>query len=119
MLTQEITSLNALMGGALLEQFTDAIKQVSLNILDPNTDPKKLRSVSMKITIKPSEQRNNANIECSVDVKLAPPKPTTTSVLIGADMSTGEVTMAEITDQLPGQLFTDGSMQEENKLTIK
>lgn len=119
MLSQDITSLNALMGGALLEKFTDAIKSVTANILDTNTDPKKARTITIKTTIKPSEQRDTAIMECNVDVKLAPAMPSSSSVIIGMDIETGEVQMSEITNQLPGQIFLDGSVQEQKKVTIK
>ena len=57
---KQIRSLDDLMGGAALERFRKALDEALKNVQDPNTDPKKTRSVKMTLTIKPDKDRKSA-----------------------------------------------------------
>ena len=41
-------SLDRLCGGALLERFSLAMAQIGRNIMDPNTNPEKARTLTIK-----------------------------------------------------------------------
>ena len=51
----ERLTLATLCGGAVQERVDRALERVAKNILDPNTDPKKSRSITLKITLKPDK----------------------------------------------------------------
>lgn len=114
MKTQPIESLDKLMSGAVSERFSDELKRVLENVLDPNTDAKKARKVQLTVTIKPNEKRNVANFSVEAKSTLAPPVPVATSVYIGKDKN-GQVIAEEVTKEIPGtvDLFT-GEIVKQN-----
>lgn len=61
-------SLDRLCGGAVLERSTLALQQIARNIMDPNTDPEKART----LTLKPDESRKSIALKVDTNVKLAP-----------------------------------------------
>ncbi len=61
--------------GALKEQFNLELEKVIENILDPNTDAKTMRSVTVVLKIKPEpENREACLLESVASSKLAPRK---------------------------------------------
>jgi hypothetical protein len=52
-------------GGAVSERFNQELKKVLENIADPNTDPKKARTVTVKVTLKADENRDIADVDIS------------------------------------------------------
>jgi hypothetical protein len=79
----EIVSLESLSGGAIVERFSLALQEVLDNIIDPNTDAKKTRAISLKFTVKPDESREFCTVEIGSEVKLAPISPLSTQFFIG------------------------------------
>jgi hypothetical protein len=77
---------------AAVKQIDYALSQVVKNIADPNTDPVKKRSVTLKIEFKPEQSRKSAEITFSVETKLAGDMPGSDHVTISAD-GTGVVPM--------------------------
>lgn len=67
-------SLDTIGGGAAVERFNLAMQEALDNIQDLNTDPKKSRTVSIKVTIKPSEDRSFGEVVVDVNASLAPLK---------------------------------------------
>lgn len=118
MTSKEIKQLDDLMGGALTERFTDAIKDVAANIADPNTDPKKARKITLTCTFKPNAERDIAAMDIDVKVAIAPPVPVSTAVIMGVDED-GVVTLAEITKDIPGQLNVEGNETVQKVARIK
>ena len=76
-------TIETVAGGAIPERFEHAWDQVLKNILDPNTDPKEVRSVTIEVAVKPGGERDIGAIKLSVRAKLAPPKPVMGTVYIG------------------------------------
>ncbi len=103
MKTQPIKSLDLLMSGAVSERFGDELSRALENILDPNTDPKKPRKITLTVTIKPNKDRNVADFAVEAKSSLAAPVPVATSVYIGKDKH-GNVVAEEVTDEIPGQM---------------
>ncbi len=66
-------SFDRLCGGAVLERLNLAMKQIASNIMDPNTDPEKNRSLTIKITFKPDKARKCIKTSIASNISLAPP----------------------------------------------
>lgn len=92
-------SLDRLCGGAVLERSTLALQQIARNIMDPNTDPEKARTLTIKMTFKPDESRKSIALKVDTNIKLAPPVADSTLLLIGQDIKTGRIEMSEYGDQ--------------------
>lgn len=67
-----VYSLDKLLGGALAELFSEALVEVAENVLDPNTKPDAEREILMSVKIKPSKERDIADMSAQVKAKLAP-----------------------------------------------
>ena len=92
-------SIPTLANGALLERFNEEIGKVVANISDPNTPAKKPRVITMKMTIKPNEQRNMAEIVVATSSTLCAPTPIETGIYIGLNPKTGEVGASEFASE--------------------
>lgn len=90
-------SLDRFAGGALLERFNLAMRQIVQNLADVNADPQKARTLTIKMTFKPDVGRS-IKTSVSTNVSLAPPLADETMMLIGKDARTGAVQMSEIDD---------------------
>jgi len=95
-------SFATLAGGGVEEKLQYALKEVAANIADPNTDAKKARSITMKITIKPNESRQVANAEINVTTSTAAPKGIATTLLIDRDEK-GQAVASEMHGKDPKQ----------------
>ena len=85
MQNEEGISLDTLNQGAVVERANLAIQAVLDNIQDPNTDPKKARSVVIKLKFEPDNDRGIANIVVDVEAKTAPVAPFKAHVFLGRD----------------------------------
>lgn len=81
---QEIR-LATLVDSGLEERFADAMQMVLGNISDVNTPAEKTRSITIKINIKPSENRSFAETSIDVSAKLIPQKKLVTFLEMGTD----------------------------------
>ena len=116
----EKLTLATLCGGAVQEKVDRALEKVARNILDPNTDPAKKRTVTLTITLKPNED-DTEDVDVSFDVKetLAPEMGVKTHMFINKDLKTNALSIMEHTKgEIRGQLdFGDvmTSMAEEKE----
>jgi len=99
-------SFSTLAGGGVEEKLQYALSEVAANIADPNTDPKKARSITMKITLKPNESRMVANASIDVSTTLAAPVGISTTLLIDRDEK-GKAVVAEMHGKDPNQQVID------------
>lgn len=76
-------TLQTLKGGAAVELFNHELEKAIADALDPNADPKAKRTVTLKVVLAPTEDRETAAIGFKVETKLAGPKPMATMVFIG------------------------------------
>jgi hypothetical protein len=107
-----IKDLDGFMGGELLKQFQAEFDSMLRNVYDVNTDPEKVRSVTITIKLKPTKDRSAAAITTNVKASLAPRLPVAQIVLL--DMNdAGEIVAMEKTAQIPGQQSMDGTEQRE------
>lgn len=91
-------SIAKLKGGACIQQFNSALQQAVANILDPNTEAKAKRKVTLTLTLAPNEARNMVDISATVKASLCPPSPVVTGATMGVDVKTGEQTAFEVDD---------------------
>lgn len=68
----QIYSLDKLLGGAVAEMYSKAMRDVAANVLDPNTKPNAKRKITMIMTIDPDEARDIADMSVEVKTTLAP-----------------------------------------------
>lgn len=98
-------SLDSLGGGAAVERFNYELARVLNNIVDINTNPTAVRTVTLTLKIKPNEERNFAINDIAVSSKLAPIKPVTTSMHISEGIA-GNVRATEFNPQQQPMPFT-------------
>ena len=109
------SSLLQMAKGAIQERVDYEVTKVIDNILDVNTDPLAKRKVTLVVELKPDEDRQVVKITASATSKLAPTSPVGTSLVITADQN-GEMMLAEIIPQVPGQVSMEGTVQEAPKI---
>jgi hypothetical protein len=91
-------------GGAVSERFNQELKKVLENIADPNTDPKKARTITVKVTLKADENRDIADVDISTSCTLVSAKPVATRIIMDRD-SKGNVVGAELKSGVKGQTY--------------
>lgn len=109
------SSLLQMAKGAIQERVDYEVSRVVDNILDMNTEAKVKRKVTLTIVMVPDEDRQVVKIEASAKSSLAPVTPVGTSLVITAD-GNGEMMLAEIIPQVPGQISMNGDVQEAPKI---
>lgn len=100
--------------GAIIEQVDIEVTKVIENILNPNTNPVKKRTVTVTVVFSPSADRTKVGIKATAKSKLEPNNAIETALLIG--MSGGNPVAQEMTAQIPGQISINGNVQEKPKL---
>lgn len=80
---EQFVSLDSLANGSAVDLFNTELSKVLENILDPNTKADAVRSVTLKVEIKPSESRSVGDVGISVTSKLAPPKSAKATLYFG------------------------------------
>lgn len=75
-------TLTNLGGGAAAELFQTDLAKVLANIVDPNTKPDARREISLKVSIKPSKDRELCAVAISTAVKLAPAEAFETQLFV-------------------------------------
>jgi hypothetical protein len=97
-------NLETLAGGAFTERVNQALKEVAENILDPNTDYKFKRKVTIDLTFVTKEDRDLTEVDIVAKTKLAPRTAVHTKILLDKDFD-GEVIASEFKKQIAGQTF--------------
>ena len=101
--------------GAIQERVDYEVSRVVDNILDMNTEPKKKRKIVLTIEMTPDEDRQIITTNVTAKSTLAPTKPVTTALAITAD-GLGQVVIAEMTAEIPGQYDFDGNVEPQPKI---
>jgi len=115
MTNDQRSSLLQMAKGAIQERVDYEVSRVVDNILDMNTEAKVKRKVVLTIVMVPDDDRQVVKIEASAKSTLAPVTPVGTSLVITAD-GNGEMMLAEIIPQVPGQISMTGEEQEAPKI---
>lgn len=98
--------------GAIEERIDYEMTKIVNNIRDESTAPTASRELTVKIKLTPDANRKTITVSASASSKLAPTTPIMTALYIGKDHN-GNLGAVEMTPQIPGQAFMDGSEQEE------
>lgn len=107
---KEKLTLATICGGAVQEKVDRALEKVARNILDPNVVPDKKRTITLKITLKPSdEDQEDVIVSADVTYQLAPELGVSTNMFVSKDIKSGNVTVMEHRrGEIKGQLdFSD------------
>ena len=99
--TEEI-SLFDLLDGGVKELAAHNLRRVLDNIRDVNTDAEKTRTLTVKFTFKPNDNRDAVNVDIVVDCKTVPVRAVATTLDIGED--NGQTVAVERPKYTPGQL---------------
>lgn len=92
----EKLTMTTICDGAVQEKVDRALRAVADNILDPNTDPKKKRSITLKIVFQPNEDdREDVAVHVEVTKSLAPEAGVKTQLFIAKDLESGAMTVQE------------------------
>lgn len=92
----ERLTLATICGGAIQEKVDRALEKVAKNILDPNTDPGKKRTITLKITMKPNENDyEDVAVSAEVSYTLAPDIGVQTQFFVNKNLKDGRVTVME------------------------
>lgn len=110
------TSILEMSAGAIQERVDYEMGKVLDNILDPNTKPTAKRKVTVTLELIPSADRNTITVQTTAKSALCPADPVTTSLYVTDLPGTGEMVVAELAPQIPGQFNMDGSVQEDTKI---
>lgn len=102
--------------GAFEERVDYEMDKVIQNILDPNTKATAKRKISVTLELIPSADRRTITVQSTAKCSLTPTDPVTTSLYITNAPSTGELMVAEMVPQVPGQLALDGEEQDHPKI---
>ena len=98
--------------GAFLEIVDYGMAKLQDDIMDPNTQAKSPRTLTITLKLTPNEQRSKVAIEYSHKLGFGKMAPLGTTLHAVADRETGEMCMVEATPQIPGQMGFDGGEQE-------
>jgi len=96
-------NLETLGGGGAVEMVNHELHRVLENILDPNTEAKKERKVTLEIKIKTDENRNFCDLSYQAKSTLAAVQAQNTNILVDRDQN-GKVSASELRPgAAPGQ----------------
>ena len=109
-------SILEMSAGAILERVDYEMGRVLDNILDPNTKADAKRKITVTIELRPSSDRKTITVETTAKSVLVPTQPVTTGLYVTGRPGTGELTVAELVPQVPGQTDIYGGVQEIPKI---
>lgn len=102
--TEAKINLEALAGGAFAEKLNEALMQVADNIQNPNTEATTKRQINVTIKFAPNKTRQLVNTQIAVTTKLAATEAIDTQMIMGVNMRTGQLEIAEYDGQIRGQM---------------
>ena len=98
------SSLIDMANGAIKERLDYEMGRVIQNISDPNTKATAKRTITVKITLEPDEERQHVEVSATASSTLA------------AGQEGGHTVAVELTPQIPGQFDTYGGETPERKV---
>lgn len=101
--------------GAFQERVDYEMQRCVDNILDVNTKATAKRKITLTIELTPDDDRRQIRVNVVAKATLAATNPVATSLCVTTD-GNGEMCVAEMVPQLPGQMRMDGNEQEAPKI---
>lgn len=116
-MSQEITkeSVLRMAAGAIEEKVDYEVSRVIDNILDVNTKPDAKRKIVVTLEFSPDAERKHIGLAVTAKSTLVPTAAVSTSMMITAD-GNGELIVAEMVPQIPGQINMEGGEQAQPKI---
>ena len=108
-------SILRMAAGAIEEKVDYEVSRVIDNILDLNTKPDAKRKITITLVFQPDAERKHIAIQAEAKSTLVPTAAVSTSMMITSD-GNGEMVVAELTPQIPGQLNLSGGEQAQPKI---
>lgn len=108
-------SILRMASGAIEEKVDYEVSRVIDNILDLNTKPDAKRKITITLVFQPDAERKHISIQAEAKSTLVPTAAVATSMVITSD-GNGEMVVAELTPQIPGQLNMSGGEQAQPKI---
>lgn len=87
--------------------------QVAENIQNPNTEATTKRQINIAIKFAPNKSRQVINTQISVTTKLAATEAIDTQMVMGVNMRTGQIEIAEYDGQIRGQMNLSDFAEED------
>lgn len=109
---QSQINLERLAGGAFAEKLNEALMQVAENIQNPNTEATTKRQINIAIKFAPNKSRQVINTQISVTTKLAATEAIDTQMVMGVNMRTGQIEIAEYDGQIRSRRSPPGSRRK-------
>ena len=101
---QSNINLETLAGGAFAEKLNEALMQVAENIQNPNTEATTKRQIQITLKFAPNKTRQLVSTQIAVTTKLAATDAIDTQMIMGINMRTGQIEIAEYDGQIRGQM---------------
>ena len=101
---QSNINLETLAGGAFAEKLNEALMQVAENIQNPNTEATTKRQIQITLKFAPNKTRQLVSTQIAVTTKLAATEAIDTQMIMGINMRTGQIEIAEYDGQIRGQM---------------
>lgn len=98
--------LTDMANGAIQEKLEHVMGEVLDNILNPNTDAKKKRKVTINLVLTPNENRDAVTLDAQVKPALVPEESATTTILVGRN-GKGNIEANELKSGTKGQTYFD------------
>ena len=111
-------SIMSMARGAFEERVDYEMDKVIQNILDPNTKATAKRKITLTIELTPDDERRTIGVQVTAKSTLAATNPVATALYVTSD-GNGELVVAEMVPQVPGQMNMDGTQQEAPKLPAR
>jgi hypothetical protein len=111
----KIIDLNTFADGALSERFNQELQKILENIADPNTDAKKVRKLTVTLSLKADDKRDVILSNVVAKATLAPAKEIEAKLIMDLD-GNGHITGAELKSGIKGQTYIDietGEIQDD------
>lgn len=109
---QSNINLEALAGGAFAEKLNEALVQVAENIQNPNTEATTKRQIQITIKFAPNKTRQLVSTQIAVTTKLAATEAVDTQMIMGVNLQTGQIEIAEYDGQIRGQMSLSDLQQQ-------
>lgn len=110
------TSIMEMSQGAILERVNYEMRRIIDNIMDVNTKAAAKRKLTVTLELLPDDERRTIMVHTTAKSTLVPTAPVTTGLYITTQPGTGELLVAEMTPQIPGQMYMDGGYQDDPKI---
>ncbi len=108
-------SILRMAAGAIEERVDYEVSRVIDNILDPTTKPDAKRKITITLEFQPDSERKHIGLNATAKSTLAPTTAVSTAMVITTD-GNGEMVVAEMVPQIPGQCNMTGGEQPQPKL---